>query len=82
LNLEDIAPTVLYLMGLPVPSDMDGRVLAEIFSPTALESCPIRYGDPVGFWPREDEVAFSDEVMSDEDEGQIRERLQALGYLD
>jgi predicted AlkP superfamily phosphohydrolase/phosphomutase len=30
-RLIDIAPTVLHMMGLPVPQDMDGRVLKEIF---------------------------------------------------
>lgn len=31
LSLLDIAPTILHLFGLPVPLDMDGRVLDEIF---------------------------------------------------
>jgi predicted AlkP superfamily phosphohydrolase/phosphomutase len=82
LNIEDVAPTILYLMGLPVPSDMDGRPLAEIVSPTVLESRPIRHGEPIGFWPREDEVTFTEEVISEQDEAEIRERLQALGYLE
>jgi len=82
LNIEDIAPTVLYLMGLPVPSDMDGRALTKVLTPSVLESRPIRCGEPIGFWPREDEVVFSDEVMSDRDEAEIRERLRALGYLE
>jgi len=30
-RLIDIAPTVLHMMGLPVPQDMDGRVLDELF---------------------------------------------------
>jgi hypothetical protein len=32
-SVLDVAPTLLYLMGLPVPRDMPGRVLAEIVSP-------------------------------------------------
>lgn len=82
LNIEDIAPTVLYLMDLPVPSDMDGRVLTETLPPDVLESRPVRQGEPMGFWPKEDELVFGDEVMSDEDEAEIRKRLQALGYLE
>lgn len=31
LSLLDVAPTILHLSGLPVPEDMDGRVLTEIF---------------------------------------------------
>lgn len=31
-HIMDIAPTVLYALGQPVPADMDGRVLADLFS--------------------------------------------------
>jgi predicted AlkP superfamily phosphohydrolase/phosphomutase len=81
LAIEDIAPTVLYLIDLPVPSDMDGRVLAEILNPTILEYRPIRYSEPVGPWPSESEAIFADEAISGEDEAGVRERLRALGYL-
>ena len=30
-KIYDVAPTILHLLGLPVPDDMDGRVLGEIF---------------------------------------------------
>jgi predicted AlkP superfamily phosphohydrolase/phosphomutase len=81
LNIEDIAPTVLYLMGLPVPSDMDGRVLTETLVPAFAEPRAIEYTGPIGFWPDADEVVFSDEALREEDEAVIRSRLQALGYL-
>jgi len=31
VEIIDIAPTILYLLGIPVPKDMDGKVLIEIF---------------------------------------------------
>jgi hypothetical protein len=61
---------------------MDGPVLTEIVTPDVLASQPVEYGEPVGFWPNEKEVNFHDEVTSDEDEAEIRTRLQALGYLE
>lgn len=30
-KILDIAPTILHIMGLPIPKDMDGRILKEIF---------------------------------------------------
>ncbi|MBC8276339.1 MAG: alkaline phosphatase family protein [Chloroflexi bacterium] len=32
-RIYDIAPTILHTFGLPIPKDMDGRVLKEIFKP-------------------------------------------------
>ncbi len=32
-RIYDIAPTILHIFGLPIPNDMDGRVLMEIFEP-------------------------------------------------
>ncbi len=43
-RIYDIAPTVLHLMGLPVPDDMDGVVLKEIFKEnTDIASQDIRH---------------------------------------
>src|SRR4030095_9791553 len=42
-RLIDFAPTLLYLLGQPVPRDMDGKVLSDLFQPEYLQSHPIRY---------------------------------------
>jgi predicted AlkP superfamily phosphohydrolase/phosphomutase len=39
-DLLDIAPTVLALLGVPVPADMDGRVLVELLDPA---NAPIEF---------------------------------------
>ncbi|MFQ6067363.1 MAG: alkaline phosphatase family protein [bacterium] len=33
ISILDLAPTILHMMGLPIPQDMDGKVLTEIFKP-------------------------------------------------
>jgi len=54
-KIYDLAPTILHMFGLPIPKDMDGRVLMEIFEP---DSEPARrqpvYVDP-SYYERLDE---------------------------
>jgi predicted AlkP superfamily phosphohydrolase/phosphomutase len=43
-KIYDIAPTILHIFGIPIPKDMDGRVLKEIFEEgSELAKCPIKY---------------------------------------
>ena len=81
LSLQDIAPTVLYLLGLPVPSDMDGRVILEMVSPRFRDAHPVTYGEPGSFWG-EHPMETGPAGFSAEDEALLRERLSALGYLE
>jgi predicted AlkP superfamily phosphohydrolase/phosphomutase len=41
-TIVDLAPTLLYLLGLPIPDEMDGRVLEELIDPGTLEARPAR----------------------------------------
>jgi predicted AlkP superfamily phosphohydrolase/phosphomutase len=74
-RIIDLAPTVLHLLGLPVPRGMDGRVLRGDLSPDFLETHPVRFvqaGDDGG----DEEMA-----LSEQETAEIEERLRALGYL-
>ncbi len=82
MTIEDIAPTILYILNLPIPSDMDGRVSKQVLRPDALESRPIRSCAPMGLWPNADEAVFLDAALSGAGERLVRQRLAALGYLD
>jgi arylsulfatase A-like enzyme len=42
ITIYDIAPTVLYLLGIPVPDDMDGRVLREAIDEGYVSQNPVR----------------------------------------
>lgn len=42
-DLMDLAPTLLYLMGQPVPKDMDGKVLLDIIEDSFIKDNPVRY---------------------------------------
>ena len=45
-KIYDIAPTILHILGLPIPNDMDGRVLMEIFEEDSEFSRQPVYVDP------------------------------------
>jgi predicted AlkP superfamily phosphohydrolase/phosphomutase len=81
-QLIDVAPTVLYLMGLPIPGDMDGKPLLEAIDPDFIARCPVRYeqdtsADNNGAPPASDESAFTAEEAE-----MIAKRLQAMGYIE
>jgi predicted AlkP superfamily phosphohydrolase/phosphomutase len=75
VQIIDIAPTLLHLFGVPIPKDMDGKVLAELFRPEFIATQPIRTGEI-------SRVCSRDSGYTDEERSKVEERLQALGYLE
>jgi predicted AlkP superfamily phosphohydrolase/phosphomutase len=75
-SIQDMAPTVLHTMGLPIPANMDGQVLANAFEQAFMDSFPVVMGDPT--------VVTDSGTGSDytaEGEKEIMDRLEGLGYL-
>lgn len=79
-RIIDIAPTVLHLLGLPVPKDMDGRVLEEAFLPEKLMDNPVKRIDTSEEDERTATGGFSG--YSTEEADKIAERLRNLGYIE
>ncbi len=77
LHLIDLAPTILHLLGVPVPQDMDGHVLENLFRSEFLAAHPIRAGLASGTSEEERPSGYTDEESA-----KVEERLQALGYLE
>lgn len=80
-TILDVAPTVLHLLGVPIPSDMDGQVLTALFDEAWLDDHPVQI-EQVS--PREgaDEMTDMEPALSDVEEDIIRERLAGLGYFE
>jgi predicted AlkP superfamily phosphohydrolase/phosphomutase len=74
-HIYDVAPTLLYLMDEPLPTDMDGRVLTEIIDNGYLLAHPIAYSQASG--PAEQDAL----PYSDEENAEIIESLKHLGYI-
>jgi predicted AlkP superfamily phosphohydrolase/phosphomutase len=71
-NIVDILPTMFATMGVPIPDDVDGRVLHEVLTHRA----PVRWTEAEAYRPS----ATAGERTADADRA-IEERLRGLGYL-
>jgi hypothetical protein len=73
-KIEDLAPTILYMLGVPVPPDMDGRVLEEFFTPEFLSAHPVQLGETAQSVPQ-------GRGYSPQEEEELAQRLKGLGYV-
>jgi predicted AlkP superfamily phosphohydrolase/phosphomutase len=77
-RLIDLAPTILQLLKLPIPSAMDGRVLTKVFQEGIISThAPFRINEVP-----ETSDHQADEGYSVEEEKAIAQRLRDLGYVD
>ena len=74
-SILDLAPTILHLMGVPVPDDMDGRTLSEALTPEFLSRRPVTYQASLSALP----VGIT---YSNEEQAILEKQLRSLGYLD
>jgi predicted AlkP superfamily phosphohydrolase/phosphomutase len=79
LSILDIAPVLLYNLGLPIPDDLEGHVPGEIFQPSLLQARPIRIGEST-----QPPDPFPQRSAEEDAEGRakILARLKALGYVE
>jgi len=83
-RIYDLVPTILHMFGLPIPNDIDGRVLTEMFE-EGLEFSERKtsyvdisyYGE--GF--ETESVEAAEEKRESQEEEKIKERLRSLGYF-
>jgi predicted AlkP superfamily phosphohydrolase/phosphomutase len=81
--LLDVAPTVLHLLGVPVPDDMDGRVLSELLEPQSSLISAMPCLEPALASAQAHGTPSSPlgSAYSDDDDAAIKQRLADLGYL-
>lgn len=75
ISIHDIAPTLLYGLGLPVAEDFAGRAWLELFTERVRRTRPLR---TVATWGRS---AGGEAAVSTADE-EMLEALRALGYIE
>jgi predicted AlkP superfamily phosphohydrolase/phosphomutase len=78
LSIVDVAPLVLYSLGVPIPEDLSGRLPAEAFKAEHLERHPPTRAPATP----EPAAAARGATYDLEDEATILNRLRALGYVE
>jgi predicted AlkP superfamily phosphohydrolase/phosphomutase len=73
-RMIDIAPTILHLFQQPIPAEMDGQVLGDVFENIGN----IAHQQATGADTHPDQSIR----ISEEDEAMIQARLRGLGYID
>jgi arylsulfatase A-like enzyme len=74
-GLLDVLPTLLYLMDLPIPSDIEGRILTDALDEEFTRDREPRFVQSYG-----DESRPAGPIDSELDRN-ILERLRSLGYI-
>lgn len=74
-QIVDVAPTILHLLGYPVPAEMDGAVMTQALTPDFLAAHPVHRSERVSA------VAPANGAYSAKDENQVMQRLADLGYV-
>jgi predicted AlkP superfamily phosphohydrolase/phosphomutase len=75
-GIQDIAPTLLYLLGEPIPVELEGRILLEAIDGDLLEQRPPEYEEGAVV-----QVGQSEEYAAG-DADVVEERLRGLGYIE
>lgn len=73
-DIADVTPTLLSILGLRVPIDMEGRVLSEMFDKAPV----IEHEPPKG----REKIEPEEEVYSEAEKEALTKRLTELGYLE
>lgn len=76
IHIQDLAPTILHLMQVSIPKDVDGKVKKVLFT----ESSKPFQKDPQFFTPKLKPRRIKH--LSRDEEEEIKDRLRNLGYLD
>jgi len=72
-RIIDLAPTILHLLNVPVPEDMDGRVLVDALTPELRARATQTTAATT--------TAQTQVDFTEEEQAEVEERLRALGYL-
>lgn len=78
-SIVDIAPTLLYGLGLPLPDDLDGKPMVAAFESAFVAANPVRVETARALTA---ERVVDQSAFDADSEREVLDRLKALGYLE
>jgi predicted AlkP superfamily phosphohydrolase/phosphomutase len=78
LNIYDLTPTILYLMGAPVPDDMDGEVAWNMLKEEYVNTHSLTYAAGASV----STASGESDAYTIEEEQALRDQLKNLGYME
>jgi predicted AlkP superfamily phosphohydrolase/phosphomutase len=78
LSILDVAPLLFYVLGVPIPQDLEGCVPETLFEPEYLRSHPIAFEAPAARPSAAERASDVDPQLEEQVIGQLR----ALGYME
>ena len=80
MGIEDVMPTLLWLLGAPVPADLDGRVRTDLLEESAAAALPVVTAEAAAGAGGAGEAPAAGAFDADEEE-ELRKTLEGLGYI-
>jgi predicted AlkP superfamily phosphohydrolase/phosphomutase len=80
VDILDVVPTALHVLGMPLRTDLDGRVLSEALDERGAGGRPLRYEDCLV--EDSDHQYRPEHVFTEDETEELAEHLRGLGYLD
>ena len=81
LSILDVAPCLLYSLGLAIPSNFERPLPTEIFEPSFLQAHPSTVGEPTQL-PDSYALETGKSASTPEEVAQVYKQLKALGYME
>ncbi len=74
-SITDVIPTILYDLNVPIPDDLDGRIIGEVFTES------FKNANTPEYIPAGRKTGKQSKSLSKEDEESVKNALKGLGYL-
>jgi len=80
IHIVDLAPTIFHILGLPIPSEMDGKVIKGCLEESHAQKQILRKETEATVLFTEQ--AETEQTYTEGEEEEIRKRLKSMGYID